>query len=105
MIRVGICYNAGCQAFADELKKFLSGFEDVEIEAWDEDIHKERRKSFMIKGHFAARQTPFCGVWKNDKALKGFYTEAGECSVPNITEFLIKHLTKPVSTQDENPHD
>ena len=49
---------------------------------------KERKKGYKIKGSFSARLNPFIGVYNNDKPVKGFYSEANECTIDNITKYL-----------------
>lgn len=38
----------------------------------------DRSAAFKLKGSFGARQNPFAVVYDKDKAIKAFYSEAGD---------------------------
>ena len=48
-----------------------------------------RKKGYLkCKSAFSARLDPFVGIWKNNIPIKGFYTEADECTIDNIVNYL-----------------
>lgn len=99
MIKVCLCYNQDSELLDGALRKSLGDCPDVTYESWNESAHTERKKAFGIKGHFAARATPFCGVFRDDNAIKGFYSEVGECTLQNITDFVLAKTGKPEQIQ------
>lgn len=92
MINVCFCYNNNYELLKDELKKELTQYPEIQFESFNEDSFVERKKSFKIKKSFAAKKIPFCGVFKDNKMIKGFYTEANECTTKNISKFLFEHF-------------
>lgn len=92
MLSIVLCYNTSSDLLYGSLKTFMSDYPEVVFEAWNEDLFTERKKSFKVKGHFAARQTPFCGVFKDSTGIKGFYSEANECTEENIKSYLKGYL-------------
>lgn len=47
-----------------------------EVTYINETTTKGKKQAYKVKGHFAARQTPFIGVYDEDnKGIKGFYSE------------------------------
>lgn len=73
-----------------EFLKLKSEEEDFEYEfkTFDEEHYKEKKEAFKIKGGFGARLTPFCVIYKDKEPLKAFYSEAGECTLSRIVEYL-----------------
>ena len=78
----------------EALKAYVHSLPMVDFESWDEELFTELKKSRKIKGHFAARKIPFCGIFVNDKAVKGFYTEAEECTLEAIKLYLDSLILK-----------
>lgn len=56
----------------------------------DERNFKSKKEAYKIKGHFASRLSPFIGIYKNDKAIKGFYSEASDDVISDLIEYLNK---------------
>lgn len=88
MIRVCFCYDSNSELLKGAVQKVMSHYPEISFEAYNEDLYNERKKSYAVKGHFAARMTPFCGVFEDDNITKGFYTEAKECTEQNISEYM-----------------
>jgi hypothetical protein len=97
-------------AYDDKSLKFFSDLrhiiEDkyplVHLEGYNESSIKYQKKAFALKGHWAAKKTPFailCDV--EGVPIIGFYSEVDECKVDNI----LKHLDSVVIYKEkENGH-
>ena len=59
----------------DYIKNKLNLTSDIYFHFIDEGTTKGKKEAYKIKGQFAARQTPFIGLFKKDKIFKGFYSE------------------------------
>lgn len=90
-LSVFFCFNEDSRLLMESIMTFCHT-NDLEFIAYNEDIFNEKKKSYKIKGHFAARATPFCGIIKGAKIIKGFYSEAHECSEQTIKKWLTEHL-------------
>lgn len=88
MIKLCFCYNADSELLKGAVQKEVAHYPEIAFEAYNEDIFAERKKSFAVKSHFAARKTPFCGVFEDDEITKGFYTEAKQCTEQQIANYL-----------------
>ena len=62
----------------------------VTVEYFNEDIYKEKQKSYKLKGGYGARQIPFALLYDevNKKPIKAFYEESGDCTFEKITDYL-----------------
>lgn len=61
----------------------------VESEVYDMRYTTDKKKGFKVKGAFSARLDPFIGVYNSDnQPIKGFYSEAEECSIDNLYNYL-----------------
>ena len=82
-----IAYNENSARLVEYFKE---NFPNLEIEAYNEDVYKERSDAFILKSHWGARETPFAILCDSeDKAIKGFYSEVSECTINNIIDNLI----------------
>lgn len=88
MLRVCLCYNQDSILLDERIKIFCEDKPYVQYESWNEEYYRELKKSRGVKSHFAARKTPFCGIYRNDNMIKGFYSEVGECTETQITNYL-----------------
>ena len=88
MIRVCFCYDNNSELLKGAVQKVISHYPEVLFEAYNEDIYPERKKSYAVKGHFAARVNPFCGIFEDDTITKGFYSEAKECTEQAIADYM-----------------
>lgn len=83
MLEFKVVYNDTIQV--EELKKLL---QDYEVEYFNDSIYKEKKLGYKVKNAFAAKKSPFVGVYKDGKHLKGFYSEAEECNIQTIAKWL-----------------
>ena len=61
----------------------------VELVCLHENVLKDRKKAFKIKGGYSARKNPFAILLDMDKnPIKAFYSEANECTVDAIEKIL-----------------
>lgn len=61
----------------------------INIEYFNEDIYKEKQKSYKLKGGFGTRQVPFAVLYDNEKKpVKAFYNEDNSCTFDNIIKCL-----------------
>lgn len=63
------------------------------LETYDINHYKERKKAFKIKGSCSARETPFLAVYDGDKLVKAFYTEVNECNWETVSKWLQEYFT------------
>lgn len=62
---------------------------NIQYSSFDSKYTKERKKSYRIKGAFSARLDPFVGIYDiNHNPIKGFYSEANECILDNIINYI-----------------
>lgn len=89
-------------AYDDKSLKFFSDLrhiiEDkyplIHLEGYNESSVKYQKKAFALKGHWAAKKTPFailCDV--EGTPIMGFYSEVNECKVDNILNCLDSFIT------------
>ena len=89
MITLSIAYNDNCEQFTKDMKDALTKYPLVKLVTFHENLLKERKKAFKLKGGFSARQAPFAVLHDEDKTpIKAFYSEAGTCTVDKILETL-----------------
>lgn len=67
-----------------ELKDSFSGI----IETFNESNYHEKKKAWAIKNACGAKKNPFAAIYLDDKLIKGFYSEANECEVKTILDWL-----------------
>lgn len=91
---VKIVYNGDChESFYKNLIEELKNF-DCSIESYDSRYTIEKKKGYKVKGVFGARFDPFVGIYTNEgKPKKGFYSEALECAVVNIINYLNNEIS------------
>lgn len=82
--------NKESSIFQDSLQyEIYSKFPNIEIETYNEDYYKEKKKAIMIKASCGTRLTPFVAVYNDNKDLvKAFYSEVGDCTIENIIKYL-----------------
>ena len=87
--------------YDDTSEKFFANL--VELIGLHENILKERKKAFKVKGGYSARKSPFAVLYDMDKnPVKAFYTEANECTVDNIEKTLDSFIICINSNDNEN---
>jgi hypothetical protein len=80
-----LTYNNNCQQLLEQLQNKLN---NIEIIAYNEDVKKERKKAFGLKGNYGAKESPFSVLYNENKPIKAFYTEVKECTLDNIINYL-----------------
>ena len=62
----------------------------INIEYFNEDIYKEKQKSYKLKGGYGARYVPFALLYDeiNKCPIKAFYSESNDCTFENIITYL-----------------
>lgn len=88
VIRVVFCYSSKSRLTMEAVQAFVHSLNNVVFEAYDEDTFIDLKKSRRIRGHFAARKLPFCGIYVDDRAVKGFYSEVSECTADRVNSYL-----------------
>lgn len=94
-----LVYDDNSETLAKELKDSISKFPLVQMETYHEEIFKERKKAFKIKGGFSARHNPFAVLLDNNSnPVRAFYSESGDCT----KEEIIKTLTNFVAYEQRS---
>lgn len=83
-----VAYNDKSEDLVKELKELLMKFPLVELEAYHEEIFKERKKAFALKSEWGTRQSPFAILIDDHTPVTVFYNEQGSCTIDKITETL-----------------
>lgn len=60
----------------------------VELECYQEEVFKERKKALGLKSQWGTFLAPFAILIGEDKPIKAFYTEEDECTYDKIIEAL-----------------
>lgn len=69
--------------------ELLNKLHDITIETYDMKYTTDAKKGFKVKGTFGARLEPFVGLYTDEeKILKGFYSEASQCTIDSIINYL-----------------
>lgn len=95
MIKLKIAYNDNSEGLIKELKKIIpSKYTFIELETYQEEVFKERKKAFKLKGGFSARKSPFAVLTDEEikKIIKVFYSESNECTLENIVKTLNEYV-------------
>ena len=80
--------------FADLVELIKCKYPLVELIGLHENILKERKKAFKVKGSYSARKNPFVVLTNYEKIpIKAFYSEAEECVLDNIEKYLDSFIT------------
>lgn len=88
-----VVYNDDSQSLVNDLKKVLPDYPFVNMETYHEDLFKERKKAFKVKGAYSARYAPFAVLLDNDsKAVSAFYSEANTCTLDTIIQNLNNYI-------------
>lgn len=89
-------------AYDDKSLKFFSDlryiieekYPLVHLEGYNESSVKYQKKAFALKGHWAAKKTPFAIMCNYDGIpIKGFYSEVNECNIDNILDCVDSFIT------------
>ena len=84
-----IAYNNNCISLIQKLKSIFETFPGLNLETYQEDFFKEKKKAFKLKGAFSAKQTPFAVLYNDGKVpISVFYSESNDCTFENISNKL-----------------
>lgn len=74
--------------FCTEIIDLQSEF-PITVETYDSRYFDTKKKGYLkCKSAFAAKKDPFVGIWKDGIPMKGFYSEANECTIDNVKQYL-----------------
>lgn len=87
---VKVVYDDSSELFFNDLKELIEAkYALIEIIGFHENILKERKKAFKLKGGFSAKKNPFVAFFDPESVpVKAFYSEANECTIDNIKKVL-----------------
>lgn len=88
---IKIAYTKGQgDTIAEQIAKVLDNTDEkFTIYCYDEEYHKQKKDAYQLKASCGARLLPFCAIYNDDKEIvKAFYSEVGECTIPNILEYI-----------------
>lgn len=90
MIYLKIAYNDNSEDLVKELEKLIpSKYPLVNLESFHENLFKERKKAFKLKGGYSARQCPFAALYDEEgKVISVFYSESEDCTLDKIENVL-----------------
>ena len=92
MLTLEVSYNDDSQELVKKLEKELLKFKDIELKSYHEELFKERKKSFKLKGAYGTRLCPFAVLTIEGKPVKAFYSELNQCTVENIINSLYEFI-------------
>lgn len=82
------------QFFSDLRHTIEEKYPLVHLEGYNESSIKYQKKAFALKGHWAAKKTPFAIMCDAEGIpVMGFYSEVNECEVDNILRQLDSFIT------------
>lgn len=88
-----VAYDDNSENLIKGLKEFLIDYPLIELEAYHEQVFKERKKAFALKGEWGTRQSPFAILIDNDNIpVVAFYNERCECTLDKIIEALKSYI-------------
>ena len=95
MFSLKIAYDDNSENLVKELEALIpSKYSLVKLECYHENIFKERKKAFKLKGGYSARQCPFAVLLDVDgKVVSVFYEESHDCTLDNIIKTLNNYIS------------
>lgn len=88
-----VAYDDNNESLINGLKEFLIDYPLIELEAYHENLFKERKKAFAIKSEWGTRKSPFAILIDNDhNPIIAFYSERNECTIDNISKTLKSYI-------------
>lgn len=87
---IKLVYNNNSEDSINSIVEYIvETYPTINVEMYNEDINKQKKKAIMIKASCGASLLPFCSVYNEDKELiKAFYSEVKECTLINISNYL-----------------
>lgn len=84
-----IAYNDASVPMVNKLKEVIpEKFPLVELECYQEELFKERKKALGLKSQWGTFKSPFAILICEDRPIKAFYSEEDECTYDKIIEAL-----------------
>ena len=95
MFSLKIAYDDSSENLVRELETLIpSKHPLIKLEAYHENLFKERKKAFKLKGGYSARHCPFAVLLDDDgKVVSAFYSESKECTLDNVLKVLNNYVT------------
>lgn len=89
-----VAYNDNSEQLVSDLKEVIpEKYAFLKLEAYQEELFKERKKAFALKYTYGTRLSPFAILFDNeDKAVIAFYSEDNNCTFDKITEALDSYI-------------
>lgn len=89
-----VAYNDNSEQLVKDLKEIIpEKFPLLELEAYQEEVFKEKKKAYALKYTYGTRLSPFAVLFDNDdKAVIAFYSEEDNCTFDKITEALQSYI-------------
>lgn len=92
-MQLKVAYDDNSEQLIVKLKEVLPKYPLVELEAYHEQLFKERKKAFAIKNEWGTRMTPFAILIDNDyNPVVAFYSEQNNCTLDKIAETLDSYV-------------
>lgn len=93
-MKLKIAYNDNSVQLVNDLKEIIKeSYPLIEIESYQEELFKERKKAFALKYTYGTRLSPFAVLYNNDdKAVVAFYSEKDDCTFNKIIEALNSYI-------------
>ena len=90
MFSLKIAYDDNSEILVKTLKDLIpSKYPLIDLEAYHEELFKERKKAFKLKGGYSARHCPFAVLSDPDgKVVSVFYSESNDCTIDKILKVL-----------------
>lgn len=90
MIKLKVAYNDNSEKLIKKLEEIIpTKYAFVELETYHEELFKERKKAFKLKGGYSARKSPFAVLLNTDNVvIKVFYSESNDCTYEKIINTL-----------------
>lgn len=84
-----IAFNDTSASMVSDLKQLIpEKFPLVELECYQEELFKERKKALGLKSQWGTFMSPFAVLIVDDKPVKAFYSEEDACTFDKIVEAL-----------------
>lgn len=88
MVTLKLSYLNSCTWVPELLNLARDKYPLLDIQVFNEDSIKERKKAFALKNTWATRMSPFAILISDDVPIKAFYSEDGGCTLDNILNTL-----------------
>lgn len=90
MFYLKIAYDDNSENLVKELETLIPfKYPLIKLEAYHENLFKERKKAFKLKGGYSARHCPFAVLLDTDeKVVSVFYSESNDCTLDSIIKTL-----------------